>query len=64
MKKSRAAFPIVQTPGVNFNPGISERTYIATKAMQSLITSGLYENNDIPKVAYRIADNMIDYEKQ
>ena len=61
MSKSKAAFPLVQTPGYNFNPGISERTYIAVQAMQSLITSGLYENTDIPMIAYRMADDMINY---
>ncbi len=59
--KSKAAFPLVQVPGANFNPGISERTYIAVQAMQSLLTSGLYEQADIPKIAYRIADDMINY---
>lgn len=61
MSKSKAAFPLVQTPGYNFNPGISERTYIAVQAMQSLITSGLYENTDIPMIAYGFADMMINY---
>lgn len=59
--KSKAAFPLVQVPGANFNPGISERTYIAVQAMQSLLTSGLYEQADIPRMAYRIADSMINY---
>lgn len=59
--KSKAAFPLAQVPGANFNPGISERTYIAVQAMQSLLTSGLYEQADIPKIAYRIADDMINY---
>ncbi len=61
MSKSKAAFPLVQVPGANFNPGISERTYIAVQAMQSLITSGLYEQIDIPRIAYRYADSMITY---
>ena len=61
MVKQKAAFPLVQTPGHNFNPGVSERTYIAIHVMQSLLTSGLYEQSDIPKIAYRIADDMINY---
>ncbi len=61
MVKQKAAFPLVQTPGAHFNPGISERTYIAVHVMQSLISMGLYENQDIPKIAYRMADDMINY---
>lgn len=60
MSKSKAAFPLVQTPGYNFNPGISERTYIAVQAMQSLLSMGLYEQADIPRIAYKIADAMIN----
>jgi hypothetical protein len=61
MVKQKAAFPLVQTPGYNFNPGVSERTYIAIHVMQSLLTMGLYEQSDIPKIAYRMADEMINY---
>jgi hypothetical protein len=64
MAKNRAAFPLSQIPGAHFNPGISERTYIAIHAMQSLISMGLYEHSDIPKIAYRIADNMINHENK
>ncbi len=60
MSKSKAAFPLVQIPGYNFNPGISERTYIAVQAMQSLLSMGLYEQADIPRIAYKIADAMIN----
>jgi hypothetical protein len=61
MKKDKAAFPLTQIPGAHFNPGISERTYIAIHVMQSLISMGLYEHQDIPKIAYRMADDMIRY---
>lgn len=61
MTKQKAAFPLTQIPGANFNPGVSERTYIAIHVMQSLISMGLYENQDIPKIAYRMADDMINY---
>jgi len=61
MKKDKAAFPLTQVPGAHFNPGISERTYIAIHVMQSLLTMGLYEQSDIPKIAYRMADEMINY---
>lgn len=61
MAKDKAAFPLTQIPGAHFNPGISERTYIAVRAMQSLISMGLHENQDIPKIAYRMADDMIRY---
>lgn len=61
MKKDKAAFPLTQVPGYNFNPGVSERTYIAIHVMQSLISMGLYEHQDIPMIAYRMADEMISY---
>lgn len=64
MAKNKAAFPISQHPGVHFNPGMSERTYIAIRVMQSLISMGLYEHADIPKIAYRMADEMINHENK
>jgi len=66
-KVSYPAFPCTSEHGVNYgHPGISERVYIATKALQAIISLGQMHHTSESHVdlAYYYADLMLEQQNE